>query len=243
MSGVKKAFVLAGGHGTRLRPFTYEIPKPLLPVRGRPVLEYNLENLLVHGVEEVVLGVGYKADKIKEHFGSGEKFGLRIDYSLEREPLGTAGALKQAQEHFDSTFFMCNGDEVKDIEYDLMIAIHRKNNAVGTLALVEVDDSSEFGAVSTEGDRILEFHEKEGIKRKGIVSAGAYVLEPSVFDLIPEKEKFSIEKGVFPKLVGENKLFGCNMATQFFPADNPERYEKAIMEWKGIKGGRKLENR
>ena len=239
MSGIKKAFVLAGGHGTRLRPFTYEIPKPLLPVKGRPVLEYNLENLKVHGVEEVVLGVGYKADLIKEYFSGGAKHGLKIDYSIEKEPLGTAGALKQAESFFDGTFFMCNGDEVKDIDYSLMLETHRKNKAEATLALVEVENASEFGNVALEGERVASFKEKEGVKRHGVVSAGAYVLEKSVFGLIPRGKKFSIEKEVFPVIAGEEKLFGCKMATQFFPADNPERYEKAIMEWKGVKGGRK----
>jgi len=239
MSGIKKAFVLAGGHGTRLRPFTYEIPKPLLPVKGRPVLEYNLENLKVHGIEEAVLGIGYKADLIKEYFGSGEKFGMKLDYSIEKEPLGTAGALKQAESFFEGTFFMCNGDEVKDIDYSLMLETQKKNSAEATLALVEVENASEFGSVELDGERIVSFKEKEGIKRHGVVSAGAYVLEESVFKLIPQGKKYSIEKEVFPAIAGEEKLFGCKMATQFFPADNPERYEKAIMEWKGIKGGRK----
>jgi len=242
MTAIKKAFVLAGGHGTRLRPFTYEIPKPLLPVRGRPVLEYNLENLKIHGVKEVVLGVGYKADLIKEYFGDGSKFGLKIDYSLETEPLGTAGALKQAEEFFSETFFMCNGDEVKDIDYSLMKAVHFREKAMGTLALVEVDDVSEFGSVSTDGDLVLEFHEKEGTRTQGVVSAGAYILDPAVLEMIP-KEKFSIEKGVFPVLAKQKRLCGCKMATQFFPADDPERYKKAILNWKGIKGGKKLENR
>ncbi len=239
MSGIKKAFVLAGGHGTRLRPFTYEIPKPLLPVKGRPVLEYNLENLKVYGVEEVVLGVGYKADLIREYFGDGSKLGLKVDYSLEEEPLGTAGALKLAESFFDSAFFMCNGDEVKDINYSLMQELHEKNRATATLALVEVENAAEFGSVETEGDRIVAFREKEGIKKPGVVSAGAYVLEKNIFEFIPAGKKFSIEKDVFPVIAREKKLFGCRMATQFFPADNPERYEKAIMEWKGITGGDK----
>ena len=239
MSGIKKAFVLAGGHGTRLRPFTYEIPKPLLPVKGRPVLEYNLENLKVYGVEEVVLGIGYKADLIKEYFGDGSKLGLKIDYSLEREPLGTAGALKLAESFFDSSFFMCNGDEVKDINYSLMQELHEKNKATATLALVEVENAAEFGSVETVGDRIVAFREKEGVKKPGVVSAGAYVIEKGIFEFIPAGKKFSIEKEVFPAIAREKKLFGCKMATQFFPADNPERYEKAIMEWKGITGGDK----
>lgn len=236
MSGIKKAFVLAGGEGTRLRPFTYEIPKPLLPVKGKPVLEYNLQNLKVHGVEEAVLGVGYRADLVREYFGNGEKFGLKLDYSAEEEPLGTAGALKQAESFFDSAFFMCNGDEVKDIDYSLMHKVHKENSANATIALVEVEDTSEFGSVETNGGRILSFREKQGIKKPGLVSAGAYVLEKSVFEMIPAGKKHSIERQVFPAIAGQGKLFCCKMATQFFPADNPERYEKAIKEWKGIKG-------
>ncbi|MEM0360277.1 MAG: nucleotidyltransferase family protein [Candidatus Diapherotrites archaeon] len=239
MRAVRKAFVLAGGIGSRLRPFTLEIPKPLLPVKGKPVLEYNLENLKVHGVKEVVLGVGYKAEKVREYFGNGERLGLKIKYSLEKEPLGTAGALKLAEKHFDSTFYMCNGDEVKDINYSLMLELHREKKAIGTLALVEVEDASEFGRVETRDNLIVSFREKDGLKERGIVSAGAYVLEKKVLRMIPKREKYSIEKQVFPLLAEKKKLFGCKMATQFFPADNPQRYEKAIMEWNGITGGGK----
>lgn len=237
MSGIKKAFVLAGGRGTRLRPFTYEIPKPLLPVKGRPVLEHNLQNLKAHGVKEVVLGVGYKSDLIKEYFGSGEKFGLKLFYSIEENPLGTAGALKKAESFFDSTFFMCNGDEVKNVDYSAMHELHKKNSAVGTLALVEVEDVSEFGSVEIEGERIVSFKEKKSVKSPGLASAGAYVLEKSVFELIPENRSSSIERDVFPVIAEQKKLFGFRMTGQWFPADNPERYEKAIKEWKGIIGG------
>ncbi len=230
MKSVTKAFVLAGGIGTRLRPFTYEIPKPLLPVKGRPILEYNIRNLAEHGVKEIVLGVGYKGDLIKEYFGDGSSFGVKIKYSREKKPLGTAGALKKAERYFKDTFFMCNGDEIKDVNYSKMLSLHLRKSALGTLALKKLNNIEQFGVVEIKNNRILRFIEKpkpSEIKSK-VVSAGAYVLEPDVFKLIPKGKRYSIERQVFPKLASESRLYGCFAVGQWFPTDTFERYERAI---------------
>ncbi len=230
MKTVGKAFVLAGGIGTRLRPFTYEIPKPLLPVKGRPILEYNIRNLMEHGVKEVVLGIGYKGDLIREYFGDGSNLGIRIRYSKETKPLGTAGALKKAERHFKDTFFMCNGDEIKDVNYSKMLQLHRKKHALGTLALKRLSNIEQFGVVELRGNKIMRFVEKPkpGTTKSKTVSAGAYVLEPNILKLIPKGKRFSIERQVFPKLAEQEKLYGCLAVGQWFPTDTFERYEKAI---------------
>lgn len=227
---VTKAFVLAGGIGTRLRPFTYEIPKPLLPVKGRPILEYNIRNLIEHGVNEIVLGIGYKGDLVREYFGDGSNFGIRIRYSKEIKPLGTAGALKKAERYFKDTLFMCNGDEIKDVNYSKMLQLHMKKQAFGTLALKKLSNIEHFGVVELKGNKIMRFIEKpkHGETKSRTVSAGAYVLEPDVLKLIPKRRKFSIERQVFPKLAEDGKLFGCLAVGQWFPTDTFERYEKAI---------------
>jgi len=230
MKKVSRAFILAGGIGTRLRPFTYEIPKPMLPVKGIPILEYNVRNLIEHGVKEIVLGIGYKGDLIKEYFGSGEAFGIKIRYSRETKPLGTAGALKRAERHFKDTFFMCNGDEIKDVDYGKMLAIHLQKKACATLALKRLDNIEQFGVVEMKGNRILRFIEKPkaGITSSKTVSAGAYVLEPSTLKMIPKGKKYSIERQVFPELAEKGELYGCLAVGQWFPTDTFERYEKAI---------------
>ena len=230
MKTVSRAFVLAGGIGTRLRPFTYEIPKPLLPVKGRPILEYNIRNLIEHGVKEIVLGIGYKGDLIKEYFGNGNNFGIKIRYSKESKPLGTAGALKKAERYFKDTFFMCNGDEIKDVDYSRMLAFHTRKKALGTLALKKLNNIEQFGVVEMKGNRIVRFIEKPkpSETKSKTVSAGAYVLEPEVLKMIPKNKKFSIERQVFPRLAEQQRLYGCLAVGQWFPTDTFERYEKAI---------------
>jgi NDP-sugar pyrophosphorylase family protein len=230
MKTVSKAFILAGGVGTRLRPFTYEIPKPMLPVKGRPILEYNIRNLIEHGVNEIVLGIGYKGDLIKEYFGDGSTFGIKIRYSKESKPLGTAGALKKAERYFKDTFFMCNGDEIKDVNYSKMLALHTRKQAIGTLALKKLNNIEQFGVVEMKGNKIMRFVEKPkpGTTKSKTVSAGAYVLEPDVLRIIPKNKKFSIERQVFPALAEQQKLYGCLAVGQWFPTDTFERYEKAI---------------
>lgn len=230
MKTVSKAFVLAGGLGSRLRPFTYEIPKPMLLVKGRPILEYNIRNLIEHGAREIVLGVGYKKEVIKDYFGT--RFnGAKIRYCIEKTPLGTAGALKKAERYLkDGTFFACNGDEIKDVNYSAMLKLHIRKHALGVLALKKLQNTEQFGVVELSGNKIIRFVEKPraGETLSKVVSAGAYVLEPEVLKLIPKRRKFSLERDVFPRLAFEGKLYGCQAVGQWFPTDTAERYEKAI---------------
>src|SRR3989338_9048927 len=142
---ITQAFVLAGGKGERLRPITDKIPKPLIKIAGKPILEYNLELLALHGVKEAILATGYLHHKLEEHFGTGKKFGLKISYSIEKEPLGTGGALKAAEALLEKSFFMLNGDNIADFHLSNMAKEHFANNAMATIALKEVEDVSGFG--------------------------------------------------------------------------------------------------
>src|SRR3989344_1309361 len=126
---VRQAFVLAGGKGERLRPLTHSIPKPLVKVNGKPILEYSVELLAENGVEEIILSIGYMHEKIEEFFGSGKKFGAGIKYAVEKEPLGTGGALKNAEEMLDEEFFMLNGDNIADFDLGGMAKQHLAGNA------------------------------------------------------------------------------------------------------------------
>src|SRR3989344_5580525 len=131
----KIGLILAGGRGTRLKPITDEIPKPLIPVHGKPVMEHTLDLFKKFGVTTVLISVGYKGDKIKEYFGDGKNFGVEIIYIEEHTPQGTAGPLRMAKQYLTDTFVMCNADELKDVDLQEMYLFHKENKALGTIAL------------------------------------------------------------------------------------------------------------
>ena len=237
--GIRKAFILAGGEGTRLRPLTYEIAKPLIPVKEKPVLQWNLELVQQFGVKEVVLALGYKARQIQEYFGSGKKLGLKLRYNVEDEFLGTAGALKFAEKHFkdEEKFIMMNGDECKYVDFMTLNDVFDRNKAIAAIGLTKIDYKAAGGVVKTDGEKIVNFDEKPKGEQQGekFINAGAYVLSPNIFDYIPSGEMVSIEKDTFPQLVKQGKAFACPCVPSFFQTDTFERYEKAIFGWKGFK--------
>ncbi len=234
--GIKKAFILAGGLGERLRPLTLETAKPMLHVLGKPIMQWNIELCKKFGVEEIVLATGYKHEQVENFFKSGSSFGLKIFYNVEETFLGTAGALKFAEDFFgdEKKFIMMNGDEVKDVDFKAVNETHEKNSAMGTIALTKIADARDFGCVKMKGEKILAFREKDPLSNKpALASSGAYVLSSKIFGLIPAKQKVSIEKETFPKMAALEKLFGKEFKGQWFPTDTFERYEKAQKEWKG----------
>jgi NDP-sugar pyrophosphorylase family protein len=236
--GIKKAFILAGGEGTRLRPLTYEIAKPLVPVCGKPVLEWNIELCKRFGIKEIVIALGYKAQQVQAHCEQ-KIFGVKINCNIEEKFLGTGGALKFAQNFFESEkkFLMMNGDECKEIDLAKLNNVFETNNAIGAVALTPVDFSQQSGGAVrlNEKSMIVGWDEHaEGEEKLGIhlINAGAYILSQKIFDYIPVSEVTSIEKQTFPQIIKENKLFGSNCVSQFFQTDNFERYERAIFGWK-----------
>ena len=233
---LREAFILSGGLGERLMPLTKDTPKTLLEIKGKTVLEWNIINLINHGVEKIVLGLGEKAEKVQE-FVEDRDFGIKVFASVEQKPLGTGGALKLAQKHFsDENFAMCNGDEVKVINYTSLFSLHAEKKAFATLSLIETKNAHGFGLVNVDQSNglIKSFKEKPTKPIKGTISAGAYILNKKVFDLIPSKENYSIEVDVFPKLSAEKKLFGVLNKAQWFPIDTPEKLELAKKIWKGF---------
>jgi NDP-sugar pyrophosphorylase family protein len=231
----RKALILAGGQGTRLRPITHEIPKPLVPLHDKPILQHTIDLFKKYGITEILLSVGYKAEKIKEYFGNGKRFGVTITYIEETEPLGTAGPLNLAREHLTDTFMMCNADELKNIDLHEMYLFHKENGAKATIALTTVADPSQYGVAKLTGNKILEFIEKpaQGTAPSNLINAGLYVLEPSIFDVVP-KGTGSMERDVFPKIAQEGKLFGFPFSGQWFDTGTLERYEEAMQKWQGI---------
>ena len=205
-----QAVILVGGEGTRLRPLTSTVPKPVVPLVDRPFIAYMLEWLRRHGVDDVVMSCGFLATAVRNVLGDGSQYGLRLRFIEEPEPRGTAGALKYAEDFLDERFLMLNGDVLTDIDLTAQIAQHDATGAVGTLALVPVDDPTAYGLVRLHEDQaVKEFVEKPSADQidTKLISAGAYVLERAVLDLIPAGRNVSIEREVWPQLVG-NGLYG-----------------------------------
>lgn len=224
----KQALILAGGKGTRLKPITREIPKPLVPLQGKPVLEYSLDLFKKFGIKDILISIGFKGEKIKEYFGDGKRFGVNIRYIEEDEPLGTAGPLKLAKKFLKGSFIMCNADELKDIDLMDMFMAHKENNAMGTIALTSVEDTSKYGVAKLAGSKILDFVEKPSKENapSNFINSGLYILEPEVIDYVPEGFAM-VEKDVFPKLAKEGKLFGYPFSGYWKPIGNFEQYEEA----------------
>jgi mannose-1-phosphate guanylyltransferase len=221
-----QAVILVGGEGTRLRPLTSTVPKPVVPLVDRPFIAYMLEWLGRHGVDDVVMSCGFLATAVRNVLGDGSQYGLRLRFIEEPEPRGTAGALKYAADLLDERFLMLNGDVLTDLDLTAQIAQHESTGAVGTLALVPVADPTAYGLVRLhENHAVKEFVEKpsaDQIDTKNI-SAGAYVLERSVLDLIPADRNVSIEREVWPQLVG-NGLYGFAAEAYWLDIGTPERY-------------------
>ena len=233
---LKTAFILSGGKGTRLRPITYEIPKALVPVHGKPLIEHLFDLLKKYGVNDVVLSVGHMKDKVISKKDEWSRLGLDISFVEEQKALGTGGPLRLAKDKLTKTFIVSNGDELKNINIMEMYEAHKKNRALVTIALTTVNDPSQYGVARLEGNRIVEFVEKPKKDKapSNLINAGFYILEPEVTEMIPEG-KCSLEKQIFPKLAKMGRLFGFPFSGQWFDTGNLDRYERALKEWKGIK--------
>lgn len=203
-----KAVIMAGGKGTRLRPLTCRLPKPMVPLLGRPCMEYIIELLKRHGITDIAVTVQYLPHVIKDHFGNGSGFGVRLHYFEETVPLGTAGSVKNAEEFLDETFLVISGDGLTDFDLTQAIAFHKAKQAIGTLVLTQVDIPLEYGVVMTRQDgSIVRFLEKPGWNEvfSDTVNTGIYVLEPEILNLFARGREFDFSRDLFP-LVLHNGL-------------------------------------
>lgn len=201
-----KAVILAGGEGSRLRPMTCNLPKPLVPVAGKPVLEYILTLLAENGCEEAVIAVHYRSEKIERHFSSGRFMGINLRFSHETKPLGTAGCVKKAAEGFNEDFIVISGDAICDFELKMALDYHKKYNAEATIITKRVDDPREYGLIIENGGQITDFSEKPSYIncRSDLANTGVYILSPAVTELIPENEAYDFAKNVFPDMLNKN---------------------------------------
>jgi NDP-sugar pyrophosphorylase family protein len=239
-----KAVVLAGGYATRLRPISYSIPKLLFPVLGKPMIYWTLDLLRNHGVDEVVLAVNYLADSLMARVGK-EHRGMQIKYSLEDQPLGTAGPVKLASHtiRLDDTFIAMNGDVIADLDLTEMLKRHKSTNAIVTDALHEVRDPTRFGVVQLDpAYRIQRFVEKPRLREapSRMVNAGIYMIEPSVLRMIPPNRKVSLEREIFPVLARRRKLTGYSFRGHWFDIGYLPDYQRANFEMLKGQGGKTI---
>jgi mannose-1-phosphate guanylyltransferase len=224
-----QALVLAGGEGTRLRPLTNTIPKPVLPLVNRPFLTYMIEWLAAHGFTEVVMSCMFMAGDIRRVLGDREWKGTRLHYVEEPEPRGTAGAVKFAEAVLDERFAVLNGDILTDFDVSALWRAHSEFGGRATITLMEVDDPAAYGLVLRDAnDAVTDFIEKPDHAPPGgaFVNAGAYVLEHDVLDLMPKDRAVSFEREVFPALVGDG-LYGFPTEGYWLDIGTPERYLEA----------------
>jgi mannose-1-phosphate guanylyltransferase len=227
-----QAVILVGGEGTRLRPLTSTIPKPVVPLVDRPFIVFMLEWLRGHGIEDVIMSCGFLATSVRNVLGDGSSLGIRLRYVEEPDPRGTAGALKFAESMLEERFLMLNGDVLTDIDITAQVAQHERTGARATLALVPVEDPSAYGLVHLDEDRaVSDFVEKPSSDSidTNLISAGAYVLEREVLELVPEQRNVSIEREVWPLLIG-NGLYGFPSESYWLDIGTPERYLKGTFD-------------
>ena len=226
-----KALFLAGGLGTRLRPITDKIPKPMVPIMGKPLLERSIENLKRSGIDEIVLSTCYKAHKIKKYFGDGREYGVKIDYIAEDIPLGTAGAIRNARKFFDDTFAVFNSDIISDIDISEMLRFHREKKALATIAVSRVPNPSAYGVIEQdENGFITAFKEKPGRNEtsSNLINAGIYIFEPGLLDEIPEGRKVSVERETYPLLLEKGyRLSAYDKCSYWLDIGTKEKYIKA----------------
>ena len=229
------ALVLVGGEGTRLRPLTWTTPKQLLPVAGVPMIERVVRHLSGHGVDHVVLSMGYRPDAFVEAYPDGTSAGVPITYAIEPELLDTAGAVRFAASEagVDDTFLVVNGDVLTELDVGALVAFHRRRSASATISLTPVEDPSAYGVVPTDDEgRVTAFIEKPapGEAPTNLINAGMYVLEPSVVGLVPGGRRVSIERETFPTLVASGELYALASDAYWIDTGTPATYLQANLD-------------
>jgi mannose-1-phosphate guanylyltransferase/phosphomannomutase len=227
-----KAIIIAGGLGTRLRPLTYNIPKPIVPLANKPFVFHQIELLKKFGITEIILNLHYLSDNIRNIFDDGKRLGVKVYYSIEEHPLGTAGAVKNAEKYFDGgTMLVFNGDILTDMNLERALKFHEEKKAKVTIALTTVEDPTLYGLVVTDkSGRVTEFREKPSWEHVTVntINAGVYIVDPGIFKLVPKGKEFSFERQLYPMLLerGE-KIYGYVTDAYWMDIGSPEKYLKA----------------
>ncbi len=239
-----KVVVLAGGHGTRLRPLTYTRPKPMLPLANKPILQYTIEAIASEGFNDILVTTNYLRKQIIDYFGEGSDFGVRLVYPEEEKPLGTAGSVKNSEKYLEKTFAVIQGDNITEIKFKDLLNFHRKKGGVATIALLSVEKPHQFGIAKLNSDkRVLRFKEKPRPREffSDFTSIGLYILEPEILDYIPSGAEYDFAKDLFPKLLNSGeKIYGYPASGFWVDIGVPENYMKAVRWVLSRLDGRKL---
>ena len=223
-----KAVILVGGEGTRLRPLTSNLPKPMIPLVNRPFLEHVLEYLKSYGITDVILSMCYRPDVIEGHFGNGAGFGVNLTYVVEEKPLGTAGGVKNVEQNLDGTSYIFNGDILTDLDLSAMLEYHRAKGAKATISLTPVEDPTAYGLVETEAEgAVIGFIEKPTWDRvtTNLINAGTYVVEPEIFRYVPPNQHYMFERGLFPVMLQvRDPLYGYPSNSYWIDIGTPQKY-------------------
>lgn len=225
-----KAVMLVGGEGTRLRPLTCNTIKAMVPILNRPFLEHAIGYFKKHGIEEIILAMGYLPQAIQSYFGDGAPLGVHLTYLVEGSPLGTAGAVKNAESFLDETFLVFNGDILTEIDLNDMIKRHKKTKPKASIALTPVDNPTIYGVVETDAEgRVKRFVEKPSWDEvtSNMINAGIYILEPEVLKYIPSSTHCMFENYLFPLLLERGEaIFGYSSDAYWIDIGTPEKYLK-----------------
>lgn len=229
MSDSRQAVILAGGLGSRLRPFTQIIPKPLLPVGDRSVMEIQIAHLRESGVREVFLATNYKSPLFESYFGDGSKFGVRLHYSLEDQPLGTCGPLGLLKGRLQGSFIVLNGDILTNLDFARAVRFHEEQQSWFTVVAKEVVFPVSYGSVVRQGNRVVAMKEKPDLRVE--VMAGIYVMSPEALELIPPNERFGMDQLVHSFLERRHPIACYRMDEYWLDIGRMEDYEKAVVEY------------
>ena len=225
-----KAVILAGGLGTRLRPYTKSLPKPMLPLGGKPILEYEIEWARKNGIKEIVLCVSYLRKKIEDHFGDGKKFGVKIEYAVSKKPLATAGQLKTAEKFIDDTFVCLYGDSIYNFSLRNMIKHHKKSRANVTMSLFDYRFNLKYGVIDTKkSGQVTAWNEKPEFSAK--INIGCYLMEPEVLKLIPKNKEYGMDDVIRKVLSRKKKVSSVTSKNGFIDIGDKDTYEKTNEEY------------
>jgi len=223
-----QALILVGGEATRLRPLTCNTPKSMVPVMNTPFLEHVIRWLASHGIKDIILAQGHLPKPMQDYFQDGSRFGVKLIHALEKQPMGTAGAVKNAEQYLTENFLVLNGDIFTDLNISAMYQFHQDRRAKATIALTPVDDPTAYGLIETaSGGRITRFMEKPSWDQvtTNMINAGTYILEKEVLKHIPAQTNFSFERQLFPQLLEQGSaIFGYSSSAYWIDIGTPEKY-------------------
>jgi len=225
-----KAVILAGGLGTRLQPYTFFMPKPMLPLADKPLLEHILAWLRSNKIKDVVVCVSYLGKTIEDYFGDGSKFGVNVEYVRSEKPLGTAGQLKSAEEFLDDTFVCVNGDSIYQFDLSKTVKVHKERKALVTMAVMNYSTKLRYGFIEIDDSgKVKSWNEKPEFK--GLINIGCYVMEPSFLRYIPKNSAIGMDK-IFTRLLKtKERVYSHVITSGFIDIGNKKSYMTAYKEY------------